>query len=95
MKSSTGAQASRQPDRAAFIGRKVLAGLQKAQRSARALHQRRVAQQQAHVAYLLAEDRQKGRPARGAAGRISRKLGGTLSERSVRRYLAQIIGHAL
>lgn len=95
MKPGTLAQAARQSAQAARVGRLVLAGLQKAQRIARELHWERMQQQRVQILYLLAEDRQKGRPARGVAGRISRKLGGTLSERHVRRYLAKIIGHAL
>ena len=95
MKSATVAQSVRKPTQAASVGRKVLAGLQKAQRIARELHQERVQQQRVQIFYLLAEDRQKGRPARGVAGRISRKLGGILSERHVRRYLKILSGRPI
>ena len=78
---------------AALIGQKVLAGLARAQEHARALHQARVLKNMEVVITLAAIDQKEGRPARGRAGRIARKLGGNLTERSVKRYLDKLSGY--
>ena len=77
------------------MGRKVLAGLEKARRIAHEQSDARVRQQLASIAYLVLSYRQAGRPERGLAGVISRKLGGGLCERQVRRYLTKISGRPL
>jgi hypothetical protein len=75
------------------VGRKVLAGLAKGRARLAPINQQRQvrsAQQMIQVYYLALADRDAGRPARGRAGRISRKLQGQISERLVRKYLARL-----
>lgn len=83
---------SRIPDPAA-VGRKVLAGLAKGRARLATINQKRKdqsAQWVVQIAYLALADREAGRPTRGRAGRLSRKLQGKISERSMRKYLARL-----
>jgi len=77
----------------ASVGRKVLAGLAKGRARLATINQQRKAesaQRAVQIAYLSLADQQAGRPARGRAGRISRKLRGHITERLVRKYLARL-----
>lgn len=77
----------------AVIGKKVLAGLAKGRARLVTLNQQRKAQSAqwaVQIAYLALADREAGRPKRGMAGRLSRKLQGRISERSMRKYLARL-----
>jgi hypothetical protein len=80
----------RPDDRAGIIGKKVLDGLRKAWQRAKEQKQDAVARRALTIAILANADRDGGYPARGRAGRISRKLQGTMSERLVRKYLARL-----
>jgi hypothetical protein len=75
---------------ATAIGRKVLAGLEKAHRVARPIQQAKVLENLRLIVELAALDQSHGRPAWGRAGRIARKLSGVLSERTVKRYLDRL-----
>ena len=76
--------------KAALTGAKVLDALDKGRALAIRQNQARSAQHLATVVVLFNADRQQGRPARGQAGRIARKLGGLLSERHVKRILDRL-----
>ena len=76
--------------KAALTGAKVLDALDKGRALAIRQNQARSAQHLATVVILFNADRQQGRPARGQAGRIARKLGGLLSERHVKRILDRL-----
>ena len=69
------------------VGRRVLAGLDKGRQIAIKQNQARSAAHSATIFYLARIDEVAGRPHRGRPGRISRKLGGLLSESQVRRLL--------
>lgn len=82
---------------AAILGEKVLAGLAKGRARLMVMNQQRqalTATRRRAVAELAEEDLQAGRPLRGRAGRISRRLKGQISERQVRKYLAPLISGA-
>lgn len=82
---------------AASLGAKVLAGLAKGRARLLVLnHERRAlaAVRRRVVSEYAAMDAQDGRPQRGRAGRIARKLNQKISERQVRKYLAQLISEA-
>ncbi len=74
------------------IGRKVLDGLAKGRQRAIAQAQGRAARHAALILDLARIDMAQGRSARGLAGRISRKLGGTPSESHVRKILRRLFG---
>lgn len=82
-----GNEAMRDSLQAAIVGRKVLDGLAKARRKALENTRERVAQKQLLVVIAANADRAAGKPTRGRAGRIARKLGGAISERHVKRIL--------
>ena len=73
--------------KATLVGQKVLAGLSKGRQRAIAQAKERAAFHVAHVAIHANADVAAGKPERGRAGRIARRLGGTLSERHVKRIL--------
>lgn len=85
---------------AASLGKKVLAGLAKGQARLMVINRERQALAAATrrvVAEFAAVDTQEGRPQRGRPGRISRKLkrlNRQISERQVRKYMAQLISGA-
>ena len=79
--------------KAVHVGQKVLAGLEKAHQRAREAHEARKLKNRHMIISLAAIDQREGRPARGRAGRIARKLGGVLHERSVKRYLDKLSGY--
>lgn len=72
---------------AAATGRKVLEGLAKGRRLAIAAAQARGLKRAKEILDLAAADVLAGRPSRGRAGRICRKMGGELSESQIRRHL--------
>ena len=80
--------------KAAITGQKVLDGLAKGRQQAIEQARERVARKQMMIVILVNQDRDSGKPARGMAGRISRKLHGQISERLVRKYLARLSGGA-
>jgi hypothetical protein len=75
---------------ATLTGRKVLDALAKGRQKAIAAAQAKAAMQMFVIRELAMADMLAGRSNRGRAGRIQRKLGGTLSERLVRKYLARL-----
>jgi hypothetical protein len=80
---------------AATVGQKVLDGLAKgrARRISKAREER--AKNAMQVVILFNADRDAGRPMRGRAGRISRKLRGELTERYVLKIISAFrIGRA-
>jgi hypothetical protein len=86
-------RADKRPD-PAVIGKKVLAGLAKGRARLAIVNQQRKdqsAQWAVSIYYLALADQEAGRPTRGRAGRISRKLQGRLGERLVRKYMARLI----
>lgn len=76
--------------KAAVVGRKVLAGLDKGRHRAIAQAKERAAFHVAKVVIHSNADFASGKPERGRAGRIARKLGGMLSERQVKRILDRL-----
>lgn len=68
---------------------RVIEGLERGRRNAIKQAKDEAAKKAALVMNLALIDRNKGRPVRGRAGRISRQLGKMLAERSVRRILAK------
>lgn len=72
---------------ATVVGLKVLDGLAKGRQQAIAQAKERAAFHVAKVVIHTNADVAAGKPERGRAGRISRKLGGILSERQVKRIL--------
>ena len=77
---------------ASIVGRKVLAGLEKAHQRAAELVQVRVQALVSQVLTMAAADIAKGNRARGRAGRIRRKMGGVISERHTKRILDKLSG---
>ena len=75
---------------AALIGRKVLAGLDRGRTLAIQQAKARAAGKRLMVVIAANADRAAGKPERGLAGRISRKLHGAISERHVKRILATL-----
>lgn len=77
--------------KAAITGQKVLSGFAKGRQRAIEVSKARAALNASVVAILANQDRDAGRPRRGLAGRIARKMKwegkGTLSERHVKRIL--------
>jgi hypothetical protein len=73
-----------------LVGRKVLAGLDRGRAIAIAQAKARSAQRVGLIVVLVNTDTQQGRPDRGRAGRIARKLGGLISERHVKRILDRL-----
>ena len=73
--------------KATLTGERVLAGLDKGRSKAIAQAQERAAQKTMLVVIAANADRDAGWPSRGLAGRISRKLGGAISERHCKRIL--------
>lgn len=69
---------------------RALEGLERGRKHAIEQAKVEAAKNAALVMNLALIDLNKGRPARGRAGRISRKLGKMLAERSVRRILAKL-----
>jgi hypothetical protein len=74
-------------NRAADVGRRVLLCLDAGRNKAIAKAKRRAAGHAALIIDLAAIDARAGRPERGRAGRIARKLRGMLSESQVHRIL--------
>ena len=72
------------------IGRKVLAGLFKGRQRAIEQAKERAAFHVAKVVIHANADVAARKPERGRAGRISRRLGGMLSERQVKRILDRL-----
>lgn len=90
---SLGAPPATKSDRsltATIIGRKVLEGLDKGRQRAIAQSKERAAFHVAKVVIHSNADFASGKPERGRAGRIARKLGGMLSERQVKRILDRL-----
>lgn len=79
---------------AAIIGHQVLAGLEKGRQQAIERAKQIGATNALRVMALAVMDIQAGRSVRGRAGRISRKLGGHLKERTVRKILARLSSRA-
>jgi len=71
------------------IGRKVIAALDVGRRIAIEASQQRSAGLRRVIAQLAADDAARGKPARGRAGRIARKLDGLSSERRVLQILSE------
>jgi hypothetical protein len=76
--------------RAAEVGKRVLAGLEKAHQRAAERVQARVRALAEEVLTLAAMDIESGKPSWGRAARIRRKMGYTLSERQKKRYLDRL-----
>jgi|CXWL01.1.fsa_nt_gi hypothetical protein len=76
--------------KATLTGERVLAGLDKGRSKAIAKAQEKLARRLMMVVVLVNADRESGKPARGMAGRISRKLRGQIKERQVAKYLARL-----
>lgn len=72
------------------VGERVLLGLAKGRARAIAQAKARGAARLAMIVVLANEDLQRGRPSRGRASRIARKLHGLLSERHVKRILDRL-----
>lgn len=72
------------------VGHKVLAGLAKGRAIAIRQGQERAAAKRLTVVIVANADRAAGKPSRGLAGRVSRKLQGAISERHVKRILARL-----
>ncbi len=68
-------------------GRKVLEGLNHGRQIAIAQAQARSRERAETILNLAAADVLAGKPSRGRAGRISRKMGGEISESQIRRHL--------
>jgi hypothetical protein len=75
--------------RAIEVGQKVLAGLAKGRAIAYANRAESQATRTATLLTLVNADRAAGRPARGLAGRLARKVGG--SERHIRRIISDTL----
>ena len=75
---------------AAVVGQKVLDGLDKGRQRAITQAKERAAFHVAKVVIHANVDVAAGKPERGRAGRISRKLSGILSERQVKRILDRL-----
>lgn len=80
--------------KAITIGRKVLDGLEKGRWLAIERAQQIGAANALQVMALATIDAQAGRSTRGRAGRIARKLGGLLKERSIRKILVRLSSRA-
>lgn len=76
--------------RAALVGDKVLAALENGRHRAIVRAREMGAANALQVMALAVTDAQSGRSPRGRAGRIARKLGGLLTERSVKRILDRL-----
>ena len=72
---------------AALVGRKVLAGLDRGRQIAIQQAQARAAEKRIMIVIAANADHAAGKPERGLAGRISRKLHGAISERHAKRIL--------
>lgn len=75
---------------AALVGSKVLSELAKGRQRAIERARQIGAANAMQVMALAVIDAQAGRSVRGRAGRISRKLGGLLTERSVKRIMDRL-----
>ena len=75
---------------AAQVGAAILQGFAKGRARANAATKEQAALNASVVAIHINADRQAGKPVRGRAGRISRKLRGVLSERLVRKIIAAL-----
>jgi hypothetical protein len=69
------------------LGTRVLVALERGRRAAIAKSRKRAAQLERAVREELDRDILSGKPARGRAGRIERRLQGVVTERHVRRIL--------
>jgi hypothetical protein len=76
---------------AAQVGRRVLAGLARGRQRAIRQSKERSARHVATILILVNEDRRRGRPDRGRAGRIARRMGGVLTERRIRQILRETL----
>ncbi|MEO7863737.1 MAG: hypothetical protein ABIU05_25555 [Nitrospirales bacterium] len=76
--------------RAARIGRRVLAALDRGRALAIQQAQARAEGKRLMVVIAANADRAAGKPERGLAGRISRKLHGAISERQTKRILDEL-----
>lgn len=77
------------PSRAAEVGLKVLEGFEKGRCIAIAQAKARSAQRAAAIILLFNEDVTRGKPARGRAGRIARRMTERISESQVRKIIAR------
>ncbi len=75
----------------ASVARRVLAGLAKGRAKAIEQRQERAAAVTVRVIELLNEYRADGRPLRGLAGLISRRMGGTPCEAHVRKIISRLL----
>lgn len=76
--------------RAREVGQRVLEAFSRGRQKAIEQARERSARRAALILDLAKIDAATGRPMRGLAGRIARKLGGTLSESQVRKILRRL-----
>lgn len=76
---------------AAVVGAKVLAAFEQGRTMANEAKKEQRARHVATIAILAQEDVQRGRGARGRAGRIARRMGGVLTERRIRQILSETL----